>query len=417
MPDAEGTIAQYPLRKLIFLARSLDHGGAERQLTVLATRLRAMGYEVKVVVFYPGGALEAELLAADVPVYSLDKRGRWELKAFIGRMLRFFESQGSAIVHGYLPVPNLMTLLIKFWVPRTRVVFGVRASNLEPGREDRVSRWVFALEQRWSRYADLIIANSQAGREHHLRRGFPADKLRVIPNGIDTDRFQPNPEARAALRAEWGIPENTVVIGLVGRLDPMKDHRTFLRAAARFSRNHSEVRFVCIGGGEAGLRAQLRSYAHELCIEDKLLWLMPRDDMQFVYPAFDLLTSASAYGEGFSNAIGEAMACGVPCVVTDVGDSAWIVGDTGIVVPARSPELMMNAWETLLARRQAEQAEPVEPAEPAESPSAAEGEASAEGEAETKVETLAERARARIVENFGVDALVSRTLSALGELK
>jgi glycosyltransferase involved in cell wall biosynthesis len=413
MSEAEGAIVHPPLRKLIFLARSLDHGGAERQLTLLAGRLRALGYDVQVVVFYPGGALEAELHAADVPVYSLDKRGRWALKSFLGRMLRFFESQGSAIVHGYLPVPNLMTLLIKFWVPRTRAVFGVRASNLEPGREDRVSRWVFALEQRWARYADLIIVNSQAGREHHIRRGFPADKLRVIPNGIDTDRFQPNPEARAALRAQWAIPENTVVIGLVGRLDPMKDHRTFLRAAARFSRNHSEVRFVCIGGGEAGLRTQLRAYAHELCIDDKLLWLLPRDDMQMVYPAFDLLTSASAYGEGFSNAIGEAMACGVPCVVTDVGDSAWIVGDTGIVVPARSPELMMNAWQELLDRRQAE---PVEPAEPAEAAEVPEGEGSEEGEVETKVETLAERARARIVENFGVDVLVSRTLAALGEL-
>ncbi len=375
------------MRKIIFLARSLGHGGAERQLALLANRLAAAGREVAVAVFYPGGGLEAELDAGGVPVDSLVKRGRWDVVAFFIGLHRYVRARGPAILHGYLPVPNVLAALLKMFIPGLRVVFGVRASNLDTGHYDRLSRWMFRLEKYLSRRADLIIVNSRSGRDYHLRQGFPAAKLAVIPNGIDTERFRPDPEARAATRAAWGIAENTALIGLVGRLDPMKDHDTFLRAAARFSRVRSEARFVCLGGGAAAYRARLRAHAHELSIADKINWLEPREDMPRVYPALDVLASSSAYGEGFSNVIGEAMACGVPCAVTDVGDSAWIVGDTGRVVPAGDPDALAAAWADLLERSPEQRA------------------------------ALAVRARTRVVENFGVEALLRDTLAALESLE
>lgn len=374
------------MRKLIFLARSLGHGGAERQLILLANQLAAAGHEVTVAVFYPGGGLEAELDAGGVSVHGFQKQGRWDVLDFIGNLYRFVAARQPAILHGYLPVPNVLAALLKLFVPGIKVVFGLRASNLDAGQYDGLSRWMFRLERHLAGQADAIIVNSRAGRDHHVRQGFPEAKLVVVPNGIDTERFQPDPEARAATRAAWDVGEHTALVGLVGRLDPMKDHRLFLRAAARLSRSRSETRFVCLGGGDPAYRAQLQAYAYELCIEDKLLWFGPRDDLPRVYPALDILASTSAYGEGFSNAIGEAMACGVPCVVTDVGDSAWIVGDGGKVVAPGDTAGLAGAWAELL---------------------------------ELPPEDLAElgaRARARIEEHFGADALLRNTLAVLEKL-
>jgi glycosyltransferase involved in cell wall biosynthesis len=155
----------------------------------------------------------------------------------------------------------------------------------------------------------------------------------VIPNGVDTGRFAPDPDARAAVRSEWGVGQNEVLVGMVARLDPMKDHRNFLKAAARLGSRRPGTRFVCIGDGPPEYRQALVQEARDLCLEARLTWTGTRDDMPRVYNALDIAVSSSAYGEGTANTIIEAMATGVPCVVTEVGDSAAIVGSLGWVCP------------------------------------------------------------------------------------
>jgi glycosyltransferase involved in cell wall biosynthesis len=197
---------------------------------------------------------------------------------------------------------------------------------------------------------DAIIANSHVGRDYHLALGYPAEKTVVIPNGIDTERFRPNPLARRRIREEWGIKEQEELIGLVGRLDPMKDHPIFIEAAALLAKRRSEIRFVCVGGGPDEYRAELQRHAKQLGLEDRLLWVGIREDMPAVYTALDIAVSSS-YGEGFANVIGEAMACGVPCVVTNVGDSARVVADLGEVVPPKDPVALRDAIERLLDQK------------------------------------------------------------------
>jgi len=188
-----------------------------------------------------------------------------------------------------------------------------------------------------SNSADLIIANSYAGRNEHVADGYPAGKTIVIPNGIDTTLFCPNQVSRTKIRLEWGVAEHEELVGLVGRLDPMKDHETFLRAAQLTSRSRKTARFVCVGDGRPEYRAALKERARLLGLSDRILWVGTRSDMTDVYNALDLLVSCS-YGEGFSNVIGEAMACGVPCVVTNVGDSRFIVGEFGSAVEPKDTE-------------------------------------------------------------------------------
>ena len=205
-----------------------------------------------------------------------------------------------------------------------------------------------------ARFADRIIANSRAGRDWVVSQGFPADRLNVIPNGIDTLRFRPCAEERARVRAEWNIAPEELLIGLAARIDPIKDHVNFLQAASQAAAHNPRLRFVCVGETpNASYAERLRAESRALGLENRLIWSPPRNDMPAVYNALDLLTLTS-YGEGFPNVIGEAMASEIPCVVTDAGDSAWVVGETGLVVPCRDPAKLALGFETLLARSDAE---------------------------------------------------------------
>ena len=335
---------------MTFLTHSLvTYGGAQRQLVILARGLRERGHDVAVAVFYPGGPLEDELHSAGVEVRVLDKRGRWDVFGFSLRLVRFLRKRDPDILHGYLGVPNVLSVLLKPLLPRVKMVWGLRASDVDFDHYDWLSRLLSRAERRLSRFADIIIVNSYAGREYAVTRGFPKHKMVVISNGIDTERFYPDPEARRRVRAEWGVSGDEKLIGLVGRLDPMKDHPTFLRAAALLTQDE-DVRYVCVGDGKAGYRQELRTLARDLDLDERLIWTGTRADMPSVYTALDIATSSSAYGEGFPNVVGEAMACGLPCVVTDVGDSARIVGETGVVVPPRNPAALAEGLRTALDR-------------------------------------------------------------------
>lgn len=372
--------------KVLFLARSLDYGGAERQLAALARGLRGAGHSVTVALFYGGGPLEGELREGGVAVRSLGKSGRWDLVGFLPKLAQVVRAERPDIVHGYLVEPNILTLLLKPLGPGIKAVWGVRASGRDLRRYERFIRLAFRLECSLSRYADLIIANSHAGRADHVACGFPAGKTVVVPNGIDTEQFHPDSEARRRVRAELGIDEDEKVVGLVARLDPMKDHPTFLRAAALLVRERTDVRFLCAGSGPAEYRQQLRSLADGLGLSDRVIWSPVRPDVAAVYSSLDVLASSSCWGEGFSNVIGEGMACGLPCVATDVGDSALIVGDTGVVVPPGDPESLAGGIRGLLDEGPAQRAE------------------------------RAAAARARVTSEFSVERLVQRTEKLLLKL-
>ncbi len=373
--------------RLCFLIRQLNLGGAQQQLLALAHGLDPEKYKLTILTFYSGGLLSARL--AELPrvnYISLNKGSRWDLLGFFFRLARHVRKIRPHILHGYLGVSNVLAVLLKPLLPKTRIVWGVRASDMDWKQYPWHERFVFNLQRSLARFADLIIVNSQAGFDFLRGRGFPERKLLVIHNGIDTQRFLPNAEARRGLRSEWQVRDNEILIGLVARLDPMKDHFTFLYAAALLARERDEARFICLGDGPKEYQHSLQALAEELQLHARLMWSNGRDDMPAVYNAFDLLASSSAYGEGFSNVIGEAMACGVPCVATDVGDSARIVGATGALVAPANPRGLAAAYQRIL------------------------------DETPEQRRARGEHARQRIVENFSTTALVQKTSEALTNL-
>jgi glycosyltransferase involved in cell wall biosynthesis len=198
-----------------------------------------------------------------------------------------------------------------------------------------------------SRSVPLAIANSHAGREYHLRRGFRPKRFEVVPNGIDTNRFKPDADARAERRREWGVSPGQPVIGTVGRLGPVKGHEVLLEAARRVVARRPDARFVIVGDGPAPVRERLERLSTRLGLDGHVAWTGHSPDTAHLFPGFDVFCLPSL-SEGFPNVVGEAMACGLDCVVTDVGDAPMIVGPTGRVVPPGDPmELAKNIiWAT-----------------------------------------------------------------------
>jgi glycosyltransferase involved in cell wall biosynthesis len=193
----------------------------------------------------------------------------------------------------------------------------------------------------------LVIANSRAGSEYAVAQGFPKSKLEVIPNGIDINRFRVDKTAGQQFRADWGIPAASRVIGIVGRLDPMKDHYTFLTAVGPLLLAHPNWHVLCVGDGPSAYREELQTIADKGGYGANVTWTGPVQSMTAAYNALDVLVSSS-YGEGFPNVLGEAMACAVPCVATDVGDSTLIIGPYGKIVPPRQAEALRHAIATTL---------------------------------------------------------------------
>jgi glycosyltransferase involved in cell wall biosynthesis len=339
----------FPMRILLFI-RSLDVGGSQRQLAMLAAGLARRGHGVTVALLYSGHPTEATLERAGVRIVRLNKRSRWDVAGPVARLWRLFLAERADAIYSFLPMQTtLAALLLPPW-SRTRLVFGVRSAAMELDKYDALSALSYRLETLLSRRADLVITNARAARADAIARGLPADRIAVIANGIDTEMMRPDLAAGRALRATWRIAEDEFVIGMVARVDPMKDHANFITAAAAFLRRQPDARFICIGDGPPAYRRQLEALAQSRGLGRRILWAGEVSELRAVYNAFDIATLASAFGEGFPNAVGEAMACGVPVVATDVGDVGAVIGDCGEVVPPRQPDRLSEAWMRMRSR-------------------------------------------------------------------
>jgi glycosyltransferase involved in cell wall biosynthesis len=257
--------------------------------------------------------------------------------AGIIRLARLIAEQRPDIVQGWMyhgDLAALVALLMSGRRKTTRLVWSIRCSALDLRHYGPGLRLVVKACTRLSAWPDLVIANSAAGLKSHLTLGYRPRRAEVVANGIDVDEYRPNAAARDAVRRELGIPEGAIVLAHVARVDPMKDHATFLAAMARLP----EISALMVGAGTENLPAGRN-----------VVRLGRRDDVARLLAAADFVVSSSRFGEGFSNALAEGMACGLPAVATDVGDAKVIVGDTGLVVPPAHPDAFAAAIRTLKA--------------------------------------------------------------------
>jgi glycosyltransferase involved in cell wall biosynthesis len=228
------------------------------------------------------------------------------------------------------------------------VVWGLRQSDL--GREGNKRQTILIAKMcaRLSRWLpESIICCSESSRRAHTALGYAAEKMIVIPNGYDPGIFRPDSAARAAIRKELQLSNETPVVGLVARYDLQKDHHNFVRAASLLHQDRPDVHFVLCGHGVDWENKQLTMWIEEAGIRSQFHLLGSRSDIPRLTAAFDIACLAS-FSEGFPNVVSEAMSCEVPCVVTDVGDAALIVGETGLVVPPRNPAALATALRKMV---------------------------------------------------------------------
>ena len=327
--------------KILFLARQLNIGGAERQLVILANELASRGHDVAIASYYPGGALSKKVDTGRVRLISLGKRSRWDLFSLYVKVVRVIKQERPDIFHGWMHTQNVIATLVRIFFPKVKLFWCVRSSNLEMVL-DSVELSTLWLQSRLSGFADCVVANSMAGLEHAVKSGIPREKMLFIPNGIDTNVFYPDEAEGKRVRAEWGVNESTKIVGKIARFDPIKNHPLFLKAASRIASERSDVNFVCVGHGDNAYLQELKDLTRTLGIENRVQWIEARPDIRAVYNALDVFCSASL-SEGFPNVVGEAMACGRYCVVTDVGDSKLVVGPTGSAVPSDDVDALTAA--------------------------------------------------------------------------
>jgi len=335
--------------KVTHLINSLSIGGAQVMLHKLLSSKECSGGDVEVLSLGNDGPMEERIAALGIPVRGLGMHRGVPDPGAVFRLAHWLRQRKPDVLQTWLYHSDLVGALAAKLAGDVPVVWNIRHSDLATQGEKRTTVWTVRACASLSRLLPRrIVCCSEASRRVHAALGYASKKMVVIPNGFDLDAFTPDPAARMSVRSELGIPPETVLIGLVGRFHPQKDHSTFLRAAVELHAQWPEAHFLLCGDEIRWENEELAGWIRAAAIETRCHLVGARYDIARINAALDIGCSSSSHGEGFPNVIGEAMACGVPCVVTDVGDSARIVGDTGRVVPAREPKALARACLELL---------------------------------------------------------------------
>lgn len=378
MDSAEGGLVN-PVR-IAFVVTGLGTGGAEHMLVKLLEAGSGTPASVMVVSLLDGGNLEARIKASGAQLVCCRLNRPTGLLGLLQayRSLRAFRPD---VLQGWMYHGNLIASLFGWLLPgRPSVFWSIRQTLYALSDEPWRLRLIIRLLALLSHQVRCVIYNSPLSLHQHRDVGIVPRRDVMIPNGFDLGRYHPDQSCRTQLRNQLGIAEDELLVGIVARVHPMKDHANFIAAAARLATVVPAVRFLLAGAGtdSPAIRAALEAVG----IAQRSSCLGRIDDTGRLYPALDLLVLASAWGEGWPNVLGEAMACCVPCVVTDVGESRQIVGDTGCVVPAGDPEALASACAQWLGRPP------------------------------TELQALGEQARQRVMRNFDIHTIYQRHAEA-----
>lgn len=334
-------------KPILFVTTTLGTGGAERMLLKILQRMDPARFEPVVVSLLDEGTAGRQIrdLGIHVVCLRMDSLPRIAAAPFV--LARLIRRYGFALIQGWMYHGNLLAWLGRTLAcSRAPLSFGIRQSLYGLARERLNTRWVIRANAWLSGWTHGCIFNSRFSLDTHRKFGFRGGNMQVIPNGFDLDAFAPRPVQGADLRAQLA-PGARHVIGMVARFHPVKGHYDFLQAAAIVRRHLPEVKFLLAGTGVTNRNIKLIEWISALGLGDSVVLLGERADVAELNCAFDIACLASV-AEAFPNVVGESMACGVPCVVTDVGDCAEIVGDTGRVVPPEAPASLAVAMLELL---------------------------------------------------------------------
>ncbi len=332
--------------KIVHIISSLESGGAQRILYKLAknseSRIAYYVISLKSEGFY-GDRFREE----GVEVYSLDLDRSYLLINKFLYLLKVMRGISPDVIQGWMYHGNLVASMASLFNKAT-VYWNIRHSLYSIKKEKPATRIIIRIGKYFSGLVQSIVYNSKVSAGQHEEFGYPQEKRILIPNGFECDQFKPDEAAYKRVREELDINDDTFVVGMVARYHPMKDHQNFLKAAQKVKHTYDKIRFILIGERINEENRELTQVIEKLGLSDSVILLGERSDIDELMPAFDMFTLTSAWGEAFPNVLGEAMSCGIPCVATDIGDSAYIINDTGIIVPPGDPEKLSEAWSRMI---------------------------------------------------------------------
>lgn len=366
--------------KLVHIITGLAAHGGEMVLYRLLSRMNQERFDPTVISLMDRGQLGEKIEFLGVPVYTIGIKNGIPTAAATYSLIKTVSQLEADLIQGWMYHGNLAAQVSNFFVSKNiPVVLSIHNCIYSLEYEKKMTRYVIKLSAFLSRLATGIIFVSNVSKRQHEELGYLSPNTIVIPNGIDTGQFVPSQKARSAIRAELGLSNHSILIGLIARFHPMKDHKTFLKAAALLLEQVSDldIHFVLAGKGVNWENTLLFKSVTQLGLTTRMHLLGERNDIPSLTAALDI-ASLSSYSETFSNVTAEAMSCGIPCVATDVGDVADLIGDTGRIVDPRNPLALANAWKQLI-------------------------DLGSEGRI-----ALGNLARSRIRENFSLDSVVDR---------
>ncbi len=313
----------------MYVTTGLHGGGAERLLTNMLLQQNGR-QRISVVTLLPGGVFRRTLEDAGISVTDLGMSGYRHALRGTFALAALIRARRPSVLYGWMYHANVLAVLALLLAgrPRPLLLWGIFATDVYDDGFRWKTRMVRSVSALLSRWVGGVVYNAEEARDYHRRIGFREPRSVVIPNCVDPEVFRHDPRLRGDFRAELGIDSDSVVVAIVARVDPMKDWRTMREAV----RGLPGIVTVAIGKG-----------TDEMPPQPGFLGLGWRDDVVRVLSAADIFLLGSAFGEGTSLALGEAMSCGLPCIVTDVGGSAALVGDGGIVVEPRNPFAIREA--------------------------------------------------------------------------
>ncbi len=331
--------------RIVHIISSLDTGGAEVMLAKLVSGMDRAQFSNTIISLTDRGQLGEQIERSGVVVHMLGmKRGKPDISA-LPRLIRLLKALNPAIVQSWLYHADLLSTVAVRLSGSPTLIWNVRCSDMDLTRYPPLTRWVQRALAWLSRTPAAVIVNSEAGKRQHEQLGYRPRRWVVLSNGFDIQKFRPDSSTRKTLRTEWQIPDDRVVVALIARVDPMKDHSTFLGAAKKVAQSGRAAHFVLVGKDTEALAPAVAAMGLEGCT----LLMGYQDKVERILSGVDILC-LSSIAEGFPNVLGEAMACGIPCVSTDVGDARRIIGDTGLIVPACDPASLACALNDLIDR-------------------------------------------------------------------
>ena len=332
---------------VLHVITGLSTGGAETSLYKLLSAIDRGRFDNRVISLTGIGTVGARIRELGLPLACLDMRrgvpnpiGLWKLR----RLIRKVQPD---IVQTWLYHADLMGLIAGKLARVPRTVWNLRCSYMGADYYEGLSGLVVGMLARLSSLPDAVIVNSRTGQALHEKLGYHPQRWSLIPNGFDLETFRPREDARQKLREELDVPEDALLIGLVARFDPVKGHEVFLRAAGHLAKRQRGAQFVLVGSGCSEDNNSLRQLVAAASLEGNVHLLGERQDVPEVTAAFDI-ANCSSVGEGFPNVVGESMACAVPCVATNVGDCAEIVGNPKLIIPVNDDVALVKAWHHLV---------------------------------------------------------------------